>query len=588
MAKFVTGPDVNPFYRATQSPIDVLQSADAATLALSVPFVKLTQVDPYTGKPLEKPPFTLDVTSAPGFGRQATEGRLLERPLVSLESVNVKAEATIGLDKQDLIDLSFVVHDPYTVFFGDDTLSTFRALIQEGNSFLLEYGWRGNSRNDMLNGVGLFDEDAGLTVPSIARMRIMMYTWQADFDSKGEMKLNVKTRQDGELSLREAKLSKFLDLNGFEPDRVSKRKRPRASLPQQDADAGTAESVVKTLNTLSKVTVKPHGECFFFGDILDALVAPAVTSACLATGYAGVDLYLGNFSKRCKRSSPACGSRALADKSIGDALVPVKQLTTALGQLHAAGETVVLRNFIEALAGIVSSPSSWADDRPNTSTPQLFVGTATRHVGTTGLNFVLFFADRHLVAIDPSEFDRGDMLDPADQSKEKVLARVRSRNIPILQFGHAGSIISECSFNTIVDDPMRSVFLDNAFKNRKSQVQALSQPDPLDRKGRSQPEDYAFFSGVQATVTMLGNFVFSWGQTVWLDVFNVHPISGLFTVHGIENSVTPAGFVTKLTLTTTGTDPLNTRRRKSRSQIEQEAADAQKTTTQANARRVKR
>jgi len=212
MKKFISGKDVNPFYKASQATIDVLESAPVSTLALAVPYVKITEVDPYTGIKLPKSAFTLDLVSAPGFARTNRDGYMLERPLVSLESINVVGEPLNGMSFYNKVSLSFTVHDPYSVFYADDDLSTFRSILQEGTSFLLEYGWHGNCDNDLLNGIGYFDEKAGFVVPAVKSARIVIYSWKASVGTDSSMKLTVDAIQDGELAFREAKLSTFLSI----------------------------------------------------------------------------------------------------------------------------------------------------------------------------------------------------------------------------------------------------------------------------------------------------------------------------------------------------------------------------------------
>jgi hypothetical protein len=189
------------------------------------------------------------------------------------------------------------------------------------------------------------------------------------------------------------------------------------------------------------------------------------------------------------------------------------------------------------------------------------------------MNFVLFIADRHMSTIGDENFSRNDQLDPDKQTKAKVFEKLRAKNVPVIQFGHAGSFIKSANFDAQIDDQIRSALVSDVEKARRARIELSSLPDPAGRQGRAIVENYTFFSGISAELTLLGNFIFNWGQTVWLDFFDIHPISGLFVIIGHEESVSSEGFTTKLKVMTTGTDPLNTRRKLTRSQLEQARLD---------------
>lgn len=562
---FITGPQVRPFARTSQQPIELLESISSADLALSVPFVRITEIDPVTRAPIPgRRPIMFDLIEPPQFGASVGAG-LIERPLVSLQSVSISTQQNYGFSFFSNVEIAFTIHRPAAVF-SSDVGTSWRSLLREGTSHVLEYGWIGSSKNQLFNGEGFNDISSGLVVPSIKFMLINVVKYKFSIAANGEMNFIVEAIENSELGLRNAKLGDVITRQQASVRQQSEAgKTPMTDLPDQERDREITKALAAALDSIPKEKIQGYGEFYRFGDIADRLLAPLIEKAASMMGYAGTNLYIGNFNKAAGFTSDAYGAIDVADRSIAEFLVPVKQLKNELGNKYRTGKTVTFFNFISFVVNMMNG-NPWRTPSPDKLRvpPVVNIKTFTQTERDGKLSFNMVILDQHEGS---HPFDRQDVLALSDQSREKVLQRVRDKYVPIVQYGHAFSFIKDSTFNVIIDELMRSIFIERTFEERKARVERVSKPDPDGRKGQSKPEEFVPLSTIEGEIEMLGNFVFENFATIWIDFFGIGQMSGTFNVRNRRDSLAPGIFTTTISVISDGADPLNTRKRLSDAEL---------------------
>ena len=125
MAKFVKESVSNPLLnRSSQKTIEQLESLSAVDIAMAIPYLKITRIDPETRKPsADVPPLNVFLQKPPEFGMAMVgKGRFSERPPASLESFSVATKQNYGHIIEQHVEMKIIAHRPSAVFESDDSM----------------------------------------------------------------------------------------------------------------------------------------------------------------------------------------------------------------------------------------------------------------------------------------------------------------------------------------------------------------------------------------------------------------------------------------------------------------------------------
>jgi len=559
---FRRGPDVNPFTGASQEPMKLLESITPAQIGACVPFIKIVKIDPRSGKPAEDSrPLMFDLVQTPQFGAAGDEfgvdqETFRERALVSLQSMTVDSKLSYGLMLFREVNLNFVVHRPELVFDRASRIP-WRELIEEGNSFSLEYGWSADPTlvpNDLFNGTGHVTE-RGLVVKSTQTVLLVVARYTLHLRQTGEVDVSVHALENGDIALRESRFSDAAD-SAFGP-------RFRFRTPVREDDSSNAQRLRLLLDGLTPRVSRGRGSMYSLGDVLDAVVAPMVESAARAFGYAGqsgpVQLLLANFNRRAGRQSDQYGGQDVSGRSIGDMLVPAARLREVLSAHFAAGRSMLLHNFISILLGMANAAEAWGPDQvEGRAKPEVLMKADTVRDRGGSVSLVLSIYDRKLIT---DVFTDSDRLPLDQQTRDNVMRVLRSKDVPVLEFASAGSLVLDASFEMQPDALLQAIQVDSAYRDRKDRVQTTATPDVESRRGQAGAREIVPASILEGEVTMYGNFALESFALIWVEFFRSPSVSGVFHVLEKTDSVEPGRFTSKFKLISEGIDPLNTRRR---------------------------
>jgi hypothetical protein len=540
----------------------LLESITANQLAACVPLIRITKIDSRSGKPAEDSrPLMFDLVQTPQFGAAGEDfgvdhDTFRERAMVSLQSMTVDSKLSYGLMLFREVTLNFVVHRPELVFDRASRIP-WRELLEEGNSFSLEYGWSADPTfvpNDLFNGTGHVTE-RGVVIKSTQTVLLVVARYNLHLRQTGEVDVTVHALENGDIALRESRFSDVAD-SAFGP-------RFRFRTPVREDDSSNAQRLKLLLDGITPQASLGRGSMYPLGDVLDAVVAPMVDAAARAFGYSGASgpdtLLLANFNKRAGRQSEQYGGRDMSGRSIGDMLIPATRLREVLSAHFAAGRSMLLHNFVSILIGLVNAAEAWgADQLEGRSKPEVLMKADTVRNRDNSVTLVLTIYDRKVVT---DVFTDSDRLPLGQQTRDNVMKVLRDKDVPVLEFATAGSLILDASFEMQPDALLQAIQVDSAYRDRKDRVQITAMPDVESRRGQAGAREIVPASILEGEVTMYGNFVVESFALVWVEFFRSASISGVFHVLEKTDTVEPGKFTSKLKLISEGVDPLNTRRR---------------------------
>lgn len=572
--------DYRPFVRASVAAFEELQTATSIELAAAVPFIDIKQVDQFTGEVIGENIMKELVASTPassGFGKA-----FQERPLVALNSLEVKTEQQYGYAYNTIVSMEFTVYQPNIVFSTGD-YSAWRELLVEGNCFVLQYGWAPNPgaiSNDLINGIGFYDRDSGLLVQSRTTMLIAIVRYTSSMEQTGEVKFTLEGRTMGNIGLRQVSLlqelvEEFISKDDRDSSDLVRAvtaspmttiKRILTSMTDQ-LDEIVIAAIQKRLTQLDeqKGFVRNRRRFILLGDVLDSFIAPIVERMCARLGYARADLFLGNFNKRAGKTSEDFGSVDLSGKSIGEFPVPIKLLRDTFANIHLKGRLMRVESLIEALLTLTKGQSKW-------SAQTRFVPAVFPIANDVEDGGVAVF--RYAIA---DSFDGSDVFDDPDTAipsesitKQQVFERLTSRGIPIIEASRINSVVKTLNFDINPEPLQRSIFAERQLKSRKDRIQIVEQPDPRGLAGRANSRTVVPLGTLEGNVSMVGNFVFNLFSYIWIEFFGAYPISGIYNIRDRTDRIEAGSFTTTIGLISEGIDPFNTRRRLSSSELAEE------------------
>ncbi len=582
---FRKGPEINPFAGASQEPMQLLESISAMELASCVPIVKIVKIDPRTGRPdTESRPLMFDLIASPQFGSTADgfgvdSDSFKERALVSMQSLRVEYKLSYGLTTFREITLNFTVHHPELVF---DRFSKipWRDILEEGMSFSMEYGWSADPsivKNNLFNGIGHVSP-SGYVIKSTQTVLLVVNRYTLRVKQTGEVEVTVHALENGDIALRETRFSDAFE-NASKQGLFGMRALVDSSLDGHGSDDRNVARVKSLIDDLVPQTSMGRGNMYRMGDILDEVIAPMIEAAGRSFGYSGspgpVELLLGNFNSRTGRQSDQYGGRHLGGlTSIAEFLIPANKLRDDLSGHFAKGRSMLLKNFIDIIINAMNSAEAWSPFTLSQAKPQLMMKTDTVKNSDGSLKLVLTIYDRKTVT---DVFKDSEHLPLDQQSRDKVMKALSDRDVPVLEFARAGSLIIDASFEMQPDPLLQNIQINTAYRDRKDRVEQTQMPDSESRRGQSGPRDIVPISILQGSVTMHGNFVLDSFALLWVEFFSSSAISGVFHVLEKTDTIEPGTFTSTFNLISEGIDPLNTRRRRSDAEFAEEIERGKKT-----------
>jgi hypothetical protein len=585
----------NTLARASQEPIDLLESITAAEIASCVPFIKIEKIDKLGKAATDVRPLMYDLIQTPQFGSGQDSFGLdsdvfMERSLVSLLSLSVDFDQQYGISIHRQITLEFMVHHP-AIVFDRASDNSWREIMMAGKAFTLEYGWKADPtivKNPLFNGHGHITE-SGQVIKSTQLVMLVVSTYDIQVMQNGEVKVTIKASENGDLCLREMKFSDIFERTigrNRVPVNLERDEKKRKLLEEEQKKQDKADDIenVKALRALmakpNKNPVKGVGQYYLMGEILDQVIAPMVVASGKIWGYAGVDLLLGKFNKEAGNQSKKYFGDAMADKGIENFRIPVDVVNEALTNYTSHGRAVYLQNFISVIIKFMNDAGAWADPPPGKSVQKPHVLMKSETVQTDGGTRLLLVIQDTTVGAHPfGMYDNGQNRIALDkQSKSEIFTRLKNASVPILEFAKAGTLITDASFQLQPDALLQSIQVEGAYNDRKNRQQQTAMPDVESRKGQSSKGELLIpVSIVEGDIHMYGNFAMEVFGSFWIEFYGSKELSGMFHVRGKTDVLEAGTFRSTFKVISEGIDPLNTRKQLDAAEI-QKVEDRKKDT----------
>lgn len=576
----------NPFAGASQEPMRLLESISPTQLASCVPFIKITKIEKFGRPATDVRPLMYDLVQTPQFTVTQRFGidkdTFMERALVSLQSVNVDFKLYYGQQLFREVELEFIIHQPSVVFDRHSKVA-WREIMEEGKSFALEYGWSADQNlvpNELFNGTGTTTHK-GLVIKGTQSILLTIYSYTLSTTRTGEVKVTVRAAENGDLALRESSFSDAFE-RAFTP-----------SKPEAD-DQANVTKLKALLDGIVKQAEPGIGSYYVMGDLLDKVLAPMITNAAANFGYVGQGrgvqaelfgkvitippspavLLLGDFNSDAGPQAKNYGSKPMAGHSIADFRVPVSVMNSFLSRHFAKGRLLFLKNFIDTVINFMNGEDAWAHPPEGIEyrQPNILLKSDTVKNADGSYMLVIVVYD---VKTGTDPFHNTDRLRPDEQSRANIMARLSSLDIPVLEFGKAGSLILESSFELQLDTRLQGMQMDGAYSDRKTREQMTKTTDVQSRVGQARSGELIIpVSIIEGNVTTQGNFALEAFGLLWLDYYGASDISGVFHVIGKTDRIEAGKFTSTFKLISEGLDPLNTRRKKTDEEFADDKARA--------------
>lgn len=566
----------NPFAGVSQVPMRLLHSVSPIELANCVPIVRITKIDNKGRPDTSVRPLMYDLVQTPQFGSTGgfgAEDRFAERALVSLNSLRLEYQQQYGPMMFRDVTLEFTVHKPEVVFNRAAAIP-WRDIMIRGGLFSLEYGWSADPsvvKNGLFNGIGIVTPE-GLVVRSTQTVLLNVHWTDYRVRGSGEVDVTVRALENGDIALRQSRISDvYAEVRGLEairrlprPSDKDKVSLTNAKKRDQQASADVINNMLRSIEPIPERGRKPYVK---IGDVLDRMIAPLVRNAAQNFGYVGigadqpVSLLLGDFNSRAGRQSREYGGRPMKDTDIGEFQIPYDALKDGISRFFTNGRIFYLYDFIVMVVDLVNAAAGWSQPEPNENVlkPELVLKSDTLPNGDGTSRLVMVIYDRMTITHAAERIARIPL---ERQTRENIMRKLSEANIPIIEFGRAGSLIIDASFQIQQDTLLQSIQIDDAYSDQKDRVQQTQMPDVESRKGSARDGDLVVpVSILQGDVTMLGNFANDVFTLVWIEFFGASEISGFFHINGKVDTIEPGVFKSEFKFISEGIDPMNTRRR---------------------------
>jgi hypothetical protein len=574
------------FLGLDQGAVEVLEAITSAEKALAVPYLKIWRINPQTGEPVHanpdktpRAPLTIATREPPAFGVSGLERRHPERPDVSLESVRIKTVAPRDIICYHTFEIALVAHRPEALFEDPPPgRDGWISLITPGEVHMIEYGWAAGTgiANPLIGGGDYVNSSVTppIIVPSRRRLRMQVVASPFSIGTTGEVRMTLSAYEMGEFHLRQAVLGfeslSEDDLRELATRTVEGAPGPAPRMPV-DTRGGVGDKIRDAVKNKLKGlqgkvrSVKGSGPCVTFKDLADALLAGPIEATLRAAGYRNVRLWLGNFNELVGTTSPRYGG--ITPKSIGDFLVPLREVEEQLGLMLKNGHQMTLYNFLVRFLELMGLPDVWArpakqkdsqTKAPLQRLPRVVIRTVSSEERGEVAVYV-FDVNREFV-----KFTEADRIGRG-ATKAEVRQKLRDKGIPIFTLGKGLSFIEDSKFDVQQDPHMKAIMIRRYLK--KSPYDA-NEPDIVRQVLRPGGESLSvdarqliFASSIVGNVQMMGNFATDTFSMIWVE-FGIRQFDGTFNVLEREDVIEPGRFVTTIRLQSTGDDPLGTQGRK--------------------------
>jgi hypothetical protein len=579
-----------PFVRSNQSIVDLLEGITSAEKAQAVPFIRLWQISPEDGLPVNRnsdgapaAPLSLHFSRPPAFGSSVDQDRFRERPNVSLERIVIKYEQLRGTMLFRQFEIDLVSHNPTFLFSKEREEDSWSTLLIPGTVHALEYGWSASNgvRNEILRGDDFVDKTVKpvIVIPGRMQARFTVIDYSFNIEVNGQIKIKINAVEAGEFNLRRAVptySSVMQNENRAQERNASKTVTIQAEPIAFDPKTKEGQLVLKNIQSILSSKLKPDSKGFVeFKSVCDMLFSDALTKCYTSCGFNTPSLYIGKFNEKTGMTSDKYNSIDLSNQSIGAFKIPLKEVREVFAKAVCLGDQLTLYNFMMTFFNIINNMSAWNQEKSknkegtenkDVSIPEICFRTIA---GKKDANVFIFDKKREFIQWEKTQYNK----EAKKLSREDIRANLKINNIPMISFGKGNSYIAGSNFSAIADPTIKTIFMRKGIDRSRSQQIGQS-----DAKGKDVVLDYSdllYSSAINGDITMLGNFAFDVFGTVWLD-FGVDQWSGPFWVMNKEDIISATEFISKITFNSTGTDPLNTQGRQAINQAKQELEEEKK------------
>lgn len=567
--------DQRAYFLANQEAVGLLEQITALEKGQAVPYIKIWQIEPGTGKPVNvaedgvtpKAPLTLKSIEPPRFGA-TSDIQFRERPPVSLDRLSVKTNSFRGAITNQAVEISWTVHRP-DVIFGDPIpgVDNWSTIITPGLMHVVEYGWQSSGQHPLLNGDGYMSTSGGKRISIPAKKRVVFTVIDYSFKITPDLQFKIVTHavENGDLHLRTATLAGLFHPNeeANQQQRSSNHQVDTAQ-PIQINDKSVKQLFDDLQNRLKQVprgrNIPGVGSVIKFQDFADKFFAPTLDRILTQQmGFKTVNLWMGNFNKRAGLTSKRFGSNNMSEASIGDFEVPLDWIQKQFQEVVKTGINLSVTNFVTMFTHLFQADEVWDRTSPaldkfgieNYTTPDVRVKTVMN--GDT-IDFYITDVKSEVVRFTESDREKGGENLTTDQIREKL----KSSNIPYVKLLKANSFILDSNFDVVNDEQMKAILIKRY--NAPTREQFVQEPTAQRRAAAPAPQQLIYSSAIVGQITMIGNFCFDTFAMIWLD-FGVKNWNGTFFVNEHEDVLERGSFITSVSVQATGEDPLNTQGR---------------------------
>lgn len=594
MSKFEKVPKLNAAFVSSQKAVELLEKTSAADLSSAVPFIKILRVK--NGRPDDvNPLLNTFFQKPPEFGSSiASHMRYGDRPPISLDKIEIAQELSYGLLTKTSVTINLVVHraDAFLAFnrgkFELTDENRWVSLITPGVSHLIEYGWRGAGANPLFNGEGFIDEQGSdinsqdtrkLFIDSTKTILFTTSTYNFSITNNGEIKLDIKGYLNGDYLIRDVMLAENKEVKkDAKQATAAKGEVPIRHFFTNIEYDKLKEELTKLIKGFKSVEI-PHGkqsktEKITLYDVLNVLrIGESITElASKHWNYKDVKLYIGDFNNKCPVTSEKLGTRELAGKSIGDFVFEKSDLYNLLGNMIRGGVTITISSFLDRFLAIINNPSSWQTKGKNPlkiDQPTVKIKIAERRVSATEKEMLLLIFD---VMNEEKRFgldDRFYNFEDNSLTRARIKELMNERNVPVLSLGKGNSFIKDANFEIIMDNGIFTSQVEKTSKQLNTRQDFISFSEAANQQNRLDSFHTIWQSGIQGTLTTIGNFCFDMFGILWID-FGVSLWDGPFRITKKTDIIEAGNFTTNLEIISTGEDPLNTKIKKTKFQFEKQ------------------
>lgn len=578
-----------------------LYAINAADKARAVPFAKIEMVKSASNKKLGV--VSSIFTAPPSFGSPV---QFSERPVSSIESVTVKKVNPGGYILYREIDIDIVIHRPNALADASNRPSILD-LLQPGNIFLLEYGWRGG-KNPVL-GPGVYREERedeynpeelaelnewrksvsetenwnssrpagtpareiparpqffGTVFTATDMVRFAVTNYNLSMEADGQVKVHIKAIEDGELQIRNTTIFDQEVLSGevkgvpdfmkvaSSPDELYKKITDTLAKLLREASESVSVTVKRNKDDRSPSTTAPM-KMIRLKRVLDILFADPIVSGVKSLGYSDVHLYTGVFGAHTSDVNDSMGSRSYANEPIGDFLLKLSDVEGILNKVTSTKGQITVYNLLQHIFRLIMDPGIWDMAQRDVTMPELALYTLySPHSGKARLQIV--DRKRYLSVLKSSQ---GMTYNNVAEVKGKIkLSTFLNDNpfIPKFNLYHQGSFFQSANFDFVNDELMKSIFMNRSIQKSREQI-AGGVPSAAEVNNGMSQNLLLYRSAIKGTATVIGNFAFHLMGMVWFE-FGIPQLDGLFYILSKVDKVDASGFTSTLTFQAEGSNPL--------------------------------